>query len=60
MKVFNITSGKLQVDNKTVILRCDFNVPIKDNKIIDDFKIIKSLDTIKYLLERNCKIIILS
>lgn len=51
---------ELEVDNKTVILRCDFNVPIKDNKIIDDFKIIKSLDTIKYLLERNCKIIILS
>ena len=50
----------MQVDNKTVIVRCDFNVPIKDNQIIDDYKIVKSLDTIKYLLERNCKIVLLS
>lgn len=50
----------MEVDNKTVIVRCDFNVPIKDNQIIDDYKIIKSLDTIKYLLDRNCKIVLLS
>ena len=50
----------MDVDNKRVIVRCDFNVPIKDNKILDDYKIVKSLDTIKYLLERNCKIILLS
>lgn len=50
----------MELDNKTVVVRCDFNVPIKDNEIIDDFKIIKSLDTLKYLLDRNCKIVILS
>lgn len=50
----------MEVDNKTVIVRCDFNVPIKDNQIIDDYKIVKSLDTIKYLLDRNCKIVLLS
>ena len=47
----------MDVDNKTIVVRCDFNVPIKDNKIIDDYKIVRSLDTIKYLQERNCKIV---
>ena len=50
----------MDVDNKRVIVRCDFNVPMKDGKILDDYKIISSLDTIKYLLDRNAKIILLS
>lgn len=48
------------ISNKKVLLRCDFNVSIKDNKIIDDTKIIKSLETINYLLNKNNKIIIFS
>lgn len=49
-----------KINNKKVILRCDLNVSIKDGKIIDATKIIKSLDTIKYLIENNNSIIILS
>lgn len=49
-----------KVENKNVLLRCDFNVPVKDGKIIDDSKIKKSLKTINYLLECNNKVIILS
>ena len=52
--------SKVKVRNKTVILRCDFNVPIKNKKIVDDSKIIKSLKTINYLLENNNKVIIFS
>lgn len=48
------------VDNKIVILRCDLNVSIKNNKIIDDTKIKESLETINYLLEHKAKVIILS
>ncbi|MBE6157067.1 MAG: phosphoglycerate kinase [Firmicutes bacterium] len=48
------------IENKKVILRCDLNVTIKDNVILDDTKIIKSLDTINYLLNNNNSIIILS
>jgi len=48
------------ITNKRVILRCDFNVPVKDNKINDNSKIIKSLETINYLLENNNTVIILS
>lgn len=50
----------MYVDNKRILLRCDFNVPIVGGNITDESKIIKSLETINYLLEKNCKIIILS
>ena len=49
-----------EIKNKRVLLRCDFNVPVKNDKILDNSKIIKSLDTIKYLLDNNNKVIILS
>lgn len=47
-------------EGKTVILRCDFNVPIENGKITDDTRIKASLKTINYLIENNAKIIILS
>lgn len=50
----------MYVNNKRVILRCDFNVPIKNGNVLDETKVIKSLETINYLLNHNCKIIILS
>ncbi len=50
----------VDIKNKTIILRCDFNVTIKENKIIDDTKIISSLKTIELLLKNNNKLIILS
>lgn len=50
----------INIENKSVVLRCDYNVPIKDGKILDDLRIVKSLKTLKYLLEKNCKVIILS
>lgn len=46
--------------NKTVVVRVDYNVPIKDGKIMDDTRIVKSLKTINYLLDNNCKIVLLS
>ncbi len=50
----------MYINNLRVILRCDFNVPITNGNITDETKIIKSLETINYLLNKNCKIIILS
>ena len=54
----NINEAYLK--DKNVILRCDLNVPIKDNKILDDTRIVKSLKTINYILKYANKIIILS
>ncbi len=45
---------------KRVLLRVDFNVPIKNGRVKDDFKIKKSLPTIEYLLEKGAKIILMS
>lgn len=49
-----------EIKNKTVILRSDLNVTIKEGKIIDDTKIKKSLETLEYLLENNNKVIVMS
>ena len=45
---------------KKVLLRVDFNVPIKDGKITDDTRIVKSLDTIHQLIQSGARIIIMS
>lgn len=54
------TLKNTDIKNKRVVLRCDLNVPIKDGFILDDSKIKASLETINYLMDNNCKIIILS
>ena len=46
--------------DKKVLVRCDFNVPIEDNKIKDDFRIQKTLPTIEYLKNVGAKIILMS
>ncbi len=50
----------MNIFEKTVVVRMDYNVPIKDGKILDDTKIRTSLDTIQFLLKQSCKIILLS
>ena len=54
------TIKDLNIDGKKVIIRCDFNVPIKDGKIVDDTRIKGALETIKYCIDKDCKVILLS
>ena len=54
------TIEDIQVSGKTVLVRCDFNVPIKDGKITSDKRIVGALPTIKYLLENGAKVILCS
>jgi len=54
------TIKDFDLNEKKVVIRCDLNVPMKDNKISDDTRIIASLKSIKYLIEKNAKVIILS
>ena len=49
-----------KVDGKVVLVRTNFDVPIKDGEIEDNIRIVSAVDTLKYLLERNCKIVLLS
>ena len=50
----------ISVQNKTVALRADLNVPIKDGIILDDARIEAVIPTIKYLLSQDSKIILIS
>lgn len=50
----------LDLNNKKVLMRVDFNVPMKDGKITDENRIIQALPTIKYALEHNAKLILFS
>lgn len=55
------TVRDIDLKDKKVIVRCDFNVPLDENgKITDNRRIVGALDTIKYLLEQNAKIILVS
>lgn len=52
------TLADASVSGKTVLLRTDFNVPIKDGKVQDDTRLRESLPTLHYLLERGAKVAI--
>ncbi|HPO68505.1 MAG TPA: phosphoglycerate kinase [Candidatus Pacearchaeota archaeon] len=55
------TIKDFDVKNKRVLVRCDFNVPLTEKgEVEDDFKIRQTIPTIKYLIENNAKIILMS
>ena len=49
----------IDVGDKTVLLRADFNVPLKDGKILDNNRIKAVLPTVNYLLEHRAKQVII-
>ncbi|MBR2324594.1 MAG: phosphoglycerate kinase [Clostridia bacterium] len=54
------TIEDVEVAGKTVLVRCDFNVPMKDGVITSDKRIVEALPTIKYLLGKGAKVILCS
>ncbi len=54
------TIKDFNLDNKRVIIRCDFNVPMKNGVITDDNRVVMSLDTINYAINNGAKVILLS
>ena len=54
------TLKNLDVSGKTVLVRVDFNVPIRNGKIIDATRIEAHLPTIEWLMDRNAKVVLMS
>ena len=52
------TIKDVNLKGKRVLLRADYNVPLKDGVIQDDFRIQATLPTLDYLIEQGCKIVI--
>ena len=50
----------IDVKGKKVLVRVDYNVPIKEGKVTDDTRIVASLPTLKYLLSQDCALILFS
>lgn len=50
----------MELMGKKVVIRLDYNVPIKDGIITDNSKIVKSIPTLNHLIKNNCRIVILS
>lgn len=54
------TIRDFDLKDKTVIIRCDFNVPMKDGEITDDNRIKASLETINYAIDHGAKLVLMS
>tara|TARA_B110000495_G_scaffold80485_1_gene69113 strand:- start:1084 stop:2283 length:1200 start_codon:yes stop_codon:yes gene_type:complete len=58
-----ITSIDFQSNNNTsqfVLIRVDFNVPVENDLVVDDYRILKSLPTIQYCLDQGAKVVLMS
>ncbi|HRN97167.1 MAG TPA: phosphoglycerate kinase [Candidatus Saccharibacteria bacterium] len=61
MTFFKLTIRDIPIENHTVLVRADYNVPLNDKGAIsDDLRIRASLSTLEYLLDHHCKIVIIS
>lgn len=54
------TIRDIDVSGKKVLVRCDFNVPMQNGEITDDIRITSALPTIRYLIENNAAVILMS
>lgn len=59
MKLKSITEIR-NLHCKRVLLRLDLNVPLKRGKVLDDWKIVKVLPTLQYLIDQGAKVVIIS
>ena len=54
------TIRDVNLNNKTVLIRVDFNVPMKNGEITNDNRIVQAIPTIQYALDQNAKVVLFS
>ena len=52
--------SELNISNKNLVIRVDMNVPIKDGTVVDNTRIIACMPTIKFALENNAKVLLIT
>ena len=60
MGIHKLTIKDVPLEGTTVLVRADYNVPLKNGKISDDLRIRASVPTLDYLLEKKCAVIVMS
>jgi len=60
LKTLKTAAKEIKLQDKTVLLRVDYNVPVDNGRVSDDTRITESLPTIEFLLKKGAKIIILT
>ncbi|KAJ8930938.1 hypothetical protein NQ314_016202 [Rhamnusium bicolor] len=59
MALNKLSIDSLDLADKRVVMRVDFNVPLKDGVITNNQRIVAALDSVKYALEKNAKSVVL-
>nr|CAD7443142.1 unnamed protein product [Timema bartmani] len=59
MSFFKLSIDKVPLEGKRVLMRVDFNVPLKDGQITNNQRIVAALDTVKYALDKGAKSVVL-
>ncbi|PSO43951.1 phosphoglycerate kinase [Candidatus Saccharibacteria bacterium SW_7_54_9] len=54
------TIRDISVEGKTAVVRADYNVPVSGGEIADDYRIQKNIPTLQYLLQKGCRLVIVS
>jgi len=60
MKLKNLSANKKKIIGQNVFLRVDFNVPVEGKVVKEDFKIKQALESIKFLLNNDCRLVVAS